>query len=159
MQTKKAFRKLKRFSRKTKSRQKNKILKKNVSRRMKLFRNVGGRSPKTESLVIDKNKKILGRFYMNECRYCIEMQEEWDKLIDDKEFLEKVQVFDIESKAQDDFIEKFQYKIDNNEIFNKLKKSYPTIFKVDVTKKSIDYYSGKRKADAIKLWVLNPDGH
>lgn len=109
-------------------------------------------TPRSKFDVSDLKKNILGRFYMDGCSHCESMQEEWDILLGDTEFLKNVQVFDVEKTNQDEFKKEVQKTFPG--IFENLNVTYPTIFKIDVNSGKIDYYEDEiRTAEKIKEWV------
>lgn len=91
-------------------------------------------------------KTIIGKVYANWCGYCKMLKPEWDILKENIKGNKNIQIqeVEIEEKKKMNQLKKKYPKL--------MIKGYPTIFKI--TGKKIEYYTGERLANDMKLWAL-----
>jgi len=92
-------------------------------------------------------KIIVGKVYANWCGHCHHLKPEWNKLKNmvPKGRVQFIEIEESESAKRANFEKKIKASLNVS--------GFPTIFKVQFGK-PVEYYTGKRTADAMRAWIL-----
>ncbi len=104
-----------------------------------------------------KRKNIVGKLYATWCGHCKTLEPEWKKMKRTVKKMMKggVEFVEIESENMDNGLAKLNNKFRTNV---KLQGGYPTLFKIDMDRKKVEYYNGNREANEMTKWSTKRTG-
>lgn len=91
---------------------------------------------------------VYGHIFSSQCIHCIQMQPEWDKLVQ--------QVTDIELRDIGDNYEENILNINKEFNCNLQFNGVPTIYKIMQKGGNVEYYYNERTCEAMKSWLYSP---
>ena len=102
-----------------------------------------------------------GHIYSEDCKYCIQMQPDWDRVISNHKHIPLHDIHVVMSNPNDPFqqtIDDFnrRYSLQNNETMLE-NRGFPTIFRIRKSNPhDVDYFQDDRTYDSIAQWLSRP---
>lgn len=113
--------------------------------------------------VEDNNPPTLayGHIYSKDCKYCTQMQPEWDRVVSNHKHIPLHDIHVVMSNPNDPFqqtIDDFnrRYSLQNAETMLE-NRGFPTIFRIRKSNPhDVDYFQNDRTYDSIAQWLSRP---
>ena len=116
---------------------------------------------KVVDTVEDGPTLAYGHIYSEKCRYCTEMQADWDRVVSNHKHIPLHDIHVVMSNPNDPFqqtIDDFnrRYSLQNAETMLK-NQGFPTIFRIRKSNPhDVDYFQEDRTYDSIAQWLSRP---
>jgi hypothetical protein len=114
-------------------------------------RNKTMKRPRTMRVVkTSKPHIVVGRIYSDSCGFCVAMKDDWEKMKNKIATKKNVEFADIEAQEMDEKLNMLNARDLSEKVA--IQGGFPTLFKIRDGK--VEYYSGKRSADAMYKWYM-----